>query len=74
MLFRSASSLVEEAVGKLRRRGMAAAMLIPSHEGLKAFYARLGFEDAGYQLDFSEGFDLGTGDPQLDRAMVLPLK
>lgn len=69
-----ASSLVEEAVGELRRRDMAAAMLIPSHEGLKAFYARLGFEDAGYQLDFSEGFDLGTGDPQLDRAMVLPLK
>ena len=49
---------------------MAAAMLIPSHEGLKAFYARLGFEDSGFRLDFSEGFDLGTGDASHDLAMV----
>lgn len=69
-----ASSLVEEAVGELRRRDMAAAMLIPSHEGLKPFYGRLGFDDEKYQLDFSEGFDLGTGDARLDLAMVRPLK
>ena len=69
-----ASALVREAVDTVRRRGMAAAMLIPSHEGLKAFYARLGFEDSGFRLDFSEGFDLGTGDASHDLAMVRRLE
>lgn len=69
-----ASSLVEEAVDTARSRGMAAAMLIPSHEGLKAFYGRLGFEESAFPLDFSEGFDLGTGDPQHDLAMVRRLQ
>lgn len=69
-----ASALIEEAVEELRRRGMAAVMLIPSHEDLKAFYERLGFEESNYPLDFSEGFDFGTGDAQYDLAMVRPLK
>ena len=69
-----ASALIEEAVEELRRRGMAAVMLIPSHEDLKAFYERLGFEESNYPLDFSEGFDFGTGDAKYDLAMVRPLK
>ncbi len=68
-----ASELITEAVASLRERGYKAAMLIPSEPSLKDFYARFGFEDREYELDFSEGFDLGTGDPALDRAMVLEI-
>lgn len=68
-----ASGLVAEAVELLRERGFRAAMLIPSEPSLKDFYARFGFVDRGYRLDFSEGFDLGTGDPSRDLAMVLEI-
>lgn len=68
-----ASELVTEAVALLRERGYKAAMLIPSEPSLKEFYARFGFEDREYPLDFSEGFDLGTGDAARDRAMVLEI-
>ena len=69
-----ASELITEAVASLRERGYKAAMLIPSEPSLKDFYARFGFEDREYRIDFSEGFDLGTGDPEHDRAMVLEIK
>lgn len=69
-----ASELIAEAVATLRKRGYRAAMLIPSSPSLKDFYARFGFEDREYRLDFSEGFDLGTGDPARDLAMVLEIK
>lgn len=69
-----ASELVREAIETLRGRGFRAAMLIPSEPSLKQYYARFGFEDRELRLDFSEGFDLGTGDPERDLAMVLELK
>ena len=68
-----ASELVTEAIATLRGRGARAVMLIPSEPSLKEFYARFGFEDRRYALDFSEGFDLGTGDPSRDLAMVLDM-
>lgn len=68
------SAVVEEALAEMRRRGYCAAMLIPSQSSLKHFYARFGFVDADYALDFSDGFDFGTGNPAFDRAMVLELK
>ena len=49
-------------------------MLIPSGDDVIRFYQNFGFEDVGYKLDFSEGFDFGTGDSALDLAMVKVLK
>ncbi len=69
-----AQAVVDEAVKEMRRRGYAAAMLIPSHLGLKEYYRRFGFVDKEYPLDFSDGFDLGTGNPDCDKAMVLELR
>lgn len=69
-----AQTVVCEAIDEMRRRGYAAAMLIPSHPKLKEFYRRFGFVDKEYPLDFSDGFDLGTGSPDCDKAMVLELR
>lgn len=69
-----AQGVVREAIEEMRHRGYRAAMLIPSHPKLKEFYAPLGFMDVEYPLDFSDGFDLGTGNPACDRAMVLDLR
>lgn len=68
-----ASELVQQALEVLRSRGFAAAMLIPGEESLKSFYGKLGFEDVNYKLDFSDGFDFGTGNSERDYAMVVKL-
>lgn len=69
-----ASELINRALEISRERGFAAVMLIPSGDDVKRFYQSFGFEDVGYKLDFSEGFDFGTGDSALDLAMVKVLK
>lgn len=69
-----AQEVVGEALDAMRRRGYRAAMLIPSHPALKDFYAPFGFVDMEYPLDFSDGFDLGTENPDCDKAMVLELR
>lgn len=68
-----ASTLIDEALEAARQRGYDVAMLIPADEDLVGFYARFGFDGPTYKMDFSEGFDLGTGNPEQDIAMVMKL-
>lgn len=67
-----------------------AVCVIPADEGLRGLYARFGFRDEGFEMSFGtrggerlgeelfvgrhSSFDLGTGEPQRDKAMVLCLR
>ncbi len=69
-----ASELLRRAETICRGRGDDALALIPDGEGLRAFYARLGYGgDRTVEFTVPDGFDFGTGDPLRDRAMLLPL-
>ena len=68
-----ASKLIEEALVVMRQRGYDMAMLIPAAKDLKGYYARFGFEDEAFQIDFSDGMYLGTGNRVDDLAMVKKL-
>ena len=57
----------------LSKTGYKAVMLIPSNESLVEYYKRFGFGEPSYKLDFSNGYDLGTGDAERDVAVVLTL-
>lgn len=69
-----ASTLIDEALEAARQRGYDAAMLIPADEEVVGLYARFGFDAPSYKMDFSDGFDLGTGDKDRDVAMVMRLR
>ena len=68
-----AGGLIREAIDISRARGYKAVMLIPSNESLVEYYKRFGFGEPSYKLDFSNGYDLGTGDAERDVAVVLTL-
>lgn len=69
-----ASELLRQAETACRERGDDALVLIPDGEGLRDFYARLGYQgDVVTELTTPDGFDFGTGTPERNRAMVLPL-
>ncbi len=68
-----AERLIRQAIEVSRERGYKAVMLIPSEESLVEYYKRFGFSEPSYMLDFSNGYDLGTGDKERDVAMVLTL-
>ena len=68
-----ATELITKAISLARERGSRAVMLIPSEESLVGYYERFGFGAPCYKLDFSNGFDLGTGNPEHDIAQVLTL-
>ena len=68
-----ASELIRQAIDVSRERGYGAVMLIPSEESLVEYYKRFGFGEPSCKLDFSNGYDLGTGDREKDIAMVLEL-
>ena len=68
-----ASELIRRAIALARERGYKAVMLIPSKESLVGYYARFGFGAPCYGLDFSNGYDFGTGTPEKDIAQVLEL-
>ena len=67
------SQLIEEAFRLMRQRRYDVAMLIPATNQLKEFYSKFGFEDRSYQMDFSGGVYLGTGEVSADLAMVKTL-
>ena len=67
------SQLIEEAFRLMRQRRYDVAMLIPATNQLKEFYSKFGFEDRSYQMDFSGGVYLGTGEVTADLAMVKTL-
>jgi glucose-1-phosphate thymidylyltransferase len=68
-----ASELIRQAIDVSRERGYKAVMLIPADEKLVEYYKRFGFGEPSCKLDFSNGYDLGTGDREKDIAMVLEL-
>lgn len=68
-----AGGLIREAIDISRAREYKAVMLIPSNESLVEYYKRFGFGEPSYKLDFSNGYDLGTGDAERDVAVVLTL-
>ena len=68
-----AGMLISQAIEQSRARGYKAVMLIPSDESLVEYYKRFGFGEPSYKLDFSNGYDLGTGNPELDIAITLLL-
>lgn len=68
-----AEQLIRQAIAISKQRGYKAVMLIPSEESLVGYYQRFGFGEPLYKLDFSNGYDLGTGDKERDIAQVLTL-
>ncbi len=67
-----ASSLLEEALGKIKDSGkFDAAMLIPSSEASRRLYARHGFSETLRPVRFRSEYDFGTGNTDDDLAMVL---
>ncbi len=68
-----ASRLIGQALDVMRQRGYDVAMLIPASDELKGYYARFGFEDVAFPIDFSDGAYLGTGEVAADLAMVKTL-
>ena len=68
-----ASQLLDKALKLMRERAYDVAMLIPANDAVKPFYERFGFVDRAFEVDFSEGVYLGTGDKQADLAMVATL-
>ena len=70
-----ATELLRRAETLCRERGDDALVLIPDGEGLREFYARLGYEgDLPVEFSAPDGFDFGTGESLRDRAMILPLR
>ncbi len=69
-----ANKLVREAIAKCRKQQLAAVALIPADEGLKQYYRRFGFGEQLCTLHFVKDFDLGTGNPENDKAIFIPLQ
>lgn len=70
-----AGRLLERALVRARAEGFRFAALIPASEELRRYYARFGFEERRLPVTFRtrDGYDLGTGSPDTDLAMIRPL-
>ncbi len=69
-----AEEVVRGAVEWCRSAGYDVAVLIPQGDGLVRYYERMGFENLALPVKFEGDFDFGTGFPEADKAMVMPLK
>ena len=67
-----ASGLMREAMRRIAEEEEDAAILNPSQESLKDYYAPFGFEDRSLPGVFEapDDFDFGAGNQEQDRAMV----
>lgn len=68
-----AASMMEEAIQRCKAQHIDNIILIPGNEELKTFYRRFGFQDVELPVEFIADFDFGTGNPEKNRAMLLPL-
>lgn len=69
-----ASRLIDRALAAIEQSGdYDFAALIPSGEAARRLYARHGFEDSRVPMLFRADEYLGTGDVQMDRAMLRPV-
>ncbi len=64
-----ATQLLNDALKRIADKGYSCAVLIPSEESLKGYYAQFGFEECGL-LRFESRFDFGSGDSTKDFGMV----
>ncbi len=66
-----ATQLMSRAMELIEADGYVAAMLIPSEEWLRGYYARFGFEGAiPISFEAYNGFDFGSGDSSKDIGMI----
>ncbi len=68
-----AQSMMNEAIEKCKKQKINNIILIPGNERLKDFYKKFGFIDADIPVEFIADFDFGTGNPDRNKAMLLPL-
>ncbi len=70
-----ATKLMQQAMEQIAADGSyQAALLIPSEEWLREYYARFGFSGSiPTTFDAYNNFDFGSGDTQLDIAMICPV-
>lgn len=66
-----AEQTIREAIDYCRKQGMAAVALIPESDELSAYYTRFGFSSQRIPVTFTNDIDLGTGQPEYDKAMLL---
>ena len=62
-----ASGLMREAMRRIAEEGADAAILIPSQESLKDFYAPFGFEDRSLPVVFEAPDDFNNSAPLPER-------
>jgi len=68
------SKVVYETLKACVKMNFDVVVLIPGEKMLKDYYSKFDFIDANIHLSFTTDFDLGTGDPSKDIAMILFLK
>lgn len=67
------SRLIRNMLDKCRENGAAFSFLIPAESSLLEFYAPFGFISTNSRVKFQCDMDLGTGDTEKDKIIVLPL-
>lgn len=67
------SKLINLLLEKCKANGMAFSFLIPAEETLITYYDRFGFQTTETKPIFLCDMDLGTGDSEKDKILVLPL-
>ena len=67
------SRLVRNLLKKCKECGAVFSFLIPSDNEVVAFYDQFGYQPTNIQPVFNCDMDLGTGDKEKDRILVLPL-
>lgn len=66
-----ATKLMQQAIESIRTESYQAALLIPSEEWLKEYYARFGFIGSiPTTFEAYNNFDFGSGDTSLDLGMI----
>ena len=66
--------LINRLLDCCKINGADFSFLIPADESLNDFYDRFGYKTTGTKVVFSCDMDLGTGDKESDRILVLPLQ
>ena len=68
------SKLMSKFIEKCKNDGFDFTFLIPEEESLADFYAKFGYIKTSKLVEFNSDLNLGTGIPEKDIALVLPLK
>jgi len=66
--------LIRGLLDRCKDNGAMFSFLIPADEGLISFYDQFGYKPTQTKASFLCDMDLGTGDKEKDRIVVLPLR